>query len=322
MEKATVYETGTVLPKERFAYWRDAVCESYVQLGCDTEHRYDFSGSIVVERHSILSISKVAGRSHCVTRRKQDIGLATDPYFLMSLQTANTSRITQFGRTAELSAGDMALYSSTDPYSLDLAEDFSKMVVQLPADRLLARLPNAQMMTAQCINGQGGIGKLVRENIIAFSNHADNSDPTVQVLVQDMLIDLIATGLASGQSVHAEMSSPEQHVMLRAKSFIHENLSNPDLDRQMVAKELGMSVRRLNAIFAKEDKSLSNFIRQKRLDGVGGDLRDPRFIGQSISEIAFSNMQNFSTLFRNSFGSSPRDYRNEMKRTPIDADNN
>ncbi|MBT8154665.1 hypothetical protein KMP13_12345 [Epibacterium ulvae] len=92
----------------------------------------------------MLSISRVAGLSHTVDRRKRDIRSASDAYFLLSLQTAESSRVTQFGKTALLCPGDMALYTSTDPYSLDLSDDFSQTVVQLPAAKLIDRLPNAK----------------------------------------------------------------------------------------------------------------------------------------------------------------------------------
>lgn len=313
MDVQTRYDTADVPFKDRFSYWQEAVCDSYVRLGCDSKERRNFSGLIEISRHSALSISRVGGKAHSVRRRKRDIRTATDPFFLLSLQTARSSRITQFGQTADLTVGDMALYSSTDPYELELTDDFSQMVVQLPKEKLLARLPNAEMMTARKIDGQSGIGALVRQNILAFSDHASTSNATLQALVQETLIDLIATGLASQDGSRFELSSPEQHVMLRAKSFIRNRMGDAALDRNLVADEIGMSVRRLNAIFSKEGKSLSSFIRESRLDAVANDLHDVRFVALSISEIAikygFENFQNFSTSFRSHFGTSPRDYR-------------
>ncbi|WP_342078641.1 helix-turn-helix domain-containing protein [Yoonia sp. SS1-5] len=315
MDIHTRYDTSDVPERDRFAYWRESVCDTYVKLGCDAEKRSGFWGLIDIARHPVLSISQVAGRAHKVDRRPRDIRSASDSFFLLSLQTAQSSRITQFGKTAILRPGDMALYTSSDPYTLELSDEFSQTVVQLPTDKLISRLPNAEMLTAKTIDGQTGIGKLVRENILAFAQHASSADPTVQSLVQDTLIDLIATGLASEQSGKLELSSPEQHVMLRVKSFIRNHLEDPNLDRNMVAAEMGMSVRRLNDIFAKEDLSIAAFIRQARLRRIADDLTDPRSACLSISEIAFrwgySNMQNFSTTFRSHFGISPRAYRKQ-----------
>jgi len=311
----TRYDTNDVAISERFAFWRESVCDSYVQLGCETESHRDFTGLIEVAHHSIVSVSKVSGVAHRVNRRKQDISASTDAYFLLSLQTAESSQVSQFGKTALLKPGDMALYSSVEPYQLKLTDNFSQTVVQLPLDKLLTRLPNAQLLTARCIDGQTAMGKLVRENILAFVEHISSPDEILQTLVQETLIDLIATGLASDSMARLELSSPEQQLVLRARSFIQNHLGDPNLDRHRVATKMGLSVRRLNEIFSKQNESISTVIRNMRLAGVAADLKDIRFAGSSISDIAFrygfSNLQNFSTVFRANFGRSPREYRKE-----------
>ncbi|MEL6963341.1 MAG: helix-turn-helix domain-containing protein [Pseudomonadota bacterium] len=308
-----VYDTAMVSPNDRFAFWREAVCESYVQLGCEAESKRDFDGRIDIARHTLLSISKVRGKAHAVERRKRDIGAATDAYFLLSLQTASKSRISQFGHSSLLEPGDMALYASTDPYTLQLDDGFSQVVVQVPSDSLLQRLPGAHLLTAQKVDGQSAIGRLVGTTIIAFSQHIDHDNPVVGSLIQDTLVDLIATGLASLDEVRADLSSSERNILIRAKSFIQNNIGNPDLDRTLVAETTGMSTRRLNEIFARADGSISQFIRSARLNAIKSDLRDRRFASLSITEIAFkngfSNIQHFSQAFKQQTGLTPRDFR-------------
>ena len=312
--RAEVYDTAAVLPKDKFAFWREAVCESYVQLGCEADEKQRFEGRIDIARHDRLSISKVSGKAHEVKRRQRDIGAASEAFFLLSLQTRHTSRISQFGHSTLLRPGDMALYTSTDPYTLELDNDFSQVVVQLPTEALLARLPTAHLLTARKVDGRSTIGKLVRDSIIAFSDHIHDDNPMVRSLVQETLVDLMATGLASLDDLATELSSSEQHILIRTKSFIQDNIDNPDLDRTLVAKEIGMSTRRLNEIFAKEDGSISQFIRHARLNAIKSDLRDHRFSPLTITEIAlkhgFSNIQHFSQAFKQHAGMSPRAYRN------------
>ncbi|MYA88068.1 MAG: helix-turn-helix domain-containing protein [Boseongicola sp. SB0662_bin_57] len=313
MDHIARYSTVDIAPRDRFAFWREAVCESYVQLGCEAPKTAQFSGELSIARHSVLSISDVSGAEHSVVRRKRDIRSATEEYFLVSLQRENTSRITQFGKQSVLRPGDIGVYDSAYPYLLELGERFSKTVLQFPKDHLLDRLPVARMMGGTRIDGQSGIGKLVRENTLSLTEHLNGSDPTVAALLQDTLIDLIATGLAAGRGDVVDLSSPEQHVVMRVRSFIASHYSDPGLDRNRVAEEAGMSVRRLNGIFAKHDSSITEEIRRRRLETVAAQLRDPRYGSQSISEIAlncgFNNLQHFSTVFRTAYGTTPRAYR-------------
>jgi AraC-like DNA-binding protein len=313
MSRTATYSTAEIAPRDRFAYWREAVCASYVQLGCEAAATTGFCGTLEIERHRGLAISKVAGSEHSVLRRPGDIRAASDADFLVSLQMRNSSRLTQSGRTSVLRAGDMAIYDSTRPYVLELGESFSQTVLQFPRERLLARLPAAQTIGGTLIGGRGGLSRLVRESILAFSGHLPSGRSPLAAQLQETLIDLVATGLAAVSGAQAELSSPDRQALLRARAFIADHIREPTLDRSRVAAATGLSVRRLNGLFQAEGTSIGEEIRRKRLATVASALRDPRFGALSISEIAFScgytNLQHFSTLFRAAFGRTPRDYR-------------
>ena len=313
MSRIASYRTMEITPRDRFAYWREAVCASYVQLGCEVATATGFRGTLEIERHAGLAISKVSGSEHCVLRRPGDIRASSDADFLVSLQTRNSSRLTQSGRTSVLRAGDMAIYDSTSPYALELGQDFSQTVLQFRKDRLLARLPAAETIGGTLIGGRSGLGRLVRESILAFSGHLHCGPSPLAAQLEDTLIDLVATGLAGGSGDVRDLSSPERLAVLRARSHIADHIRDPELDRSRVAAATGLSVRRLNGIFQAEGTSISEEIRRRRLETVARALRDPRCRELTISEIAFScgysNLQHFSTQFRAAFGATPRDYR-------------
>lgn len=313
MKTATHYSTDSVASNDRFAYWREAVCESYVRLGCDSPQTRQFSGELNIRKYSNMAVSQVSGAAHSVVRRQQDIRADSEASFLLSIQSRHTARITQFGHTAVLRPDDMAIYDSTHPYQLELSKGFAQTVLQFPKERILARLPQAQLLGGTRINGQSGIGRTVAKSLIQLSTQLNNSDPLVSGLLQDTLIDLIATGLASSLQQPVELSSPEQQILMHAAAYIGSHLNDPDLNREQVATAVGLSVRRLNEVFAKQGTSIAGDIRSKRLAAAAADLADCRFAGRSISEIAmargFSSLQHFSTLFKKSFQCSPKDYR-------------
>ncbi len=149
MNQAVHYSTADISPRDRFAFWRETVCDCYVQLGCEAPKATGFSGDLSITRHSVIAISNVSGAIHSVVRRKRDIRASTAEYFLFSLQRKNSSRITQFENQSVLRPDDIGIYDSAHPYLLELGEGFSKTVLQLPKDRLLARLPDAQMMAGE-----------------------------------------------------------------------------------------------------------------------------------------------------------------------------
>ncbi len=315
------FATSDTGKKEHFAYWREAVCDAYVLLGCESDKRRDFNGEIVLERLSKLSVSFVSGTTQEVYRRRRDIARSSDDYFLLSLQLENEGLVAQGGRTGHLRPGDFALYSSTDPYHLTLADDFRQLVLQVPRTSLLQRLPNADLLTGRTVRGDKGVGALVSSSLVSFAKNIGSAGRATQPIMQDTVVDLMATGLASLEDSAFELSLPEQNQLVRARAFIQSNLDNPDLDRNAVARAAGLSVRRLNEIFARDRTSIAAEIRNARLDRIAQGLTDSRLSRQSITQIAIgcgvSNLQHFSKIFRERFGMPPSAYRKQAAKPPV-----
>jgi AraC-like DNA-binding protein len=68
-------------------------------------------------------------------------------------------------------------------------------------------------------------------------------------------------------------------------------------------------------IFATGGESILAYILRRRLDECAARLADPQWRGHSITEIAFSygfnSAPHFTRTFRDRFGISPREYRQQ-----------
>lgn len=114
-----------------------------------------------------------------------------------------------------------------------------------------------------------------------------------------------------------EMQTPDNSLMQRVMEVINENINDSDLSVDMIAQKVGISRVHLH----RKMKELTNqtphsFIRNIRLQQAAKLLKDGK---QSITEVmyacGFSNSASFSTMFKNLFGCSPREYmQNAMKK--------
>ena len=307
------FTTETVSRAEAFAYWADAVCQSYVPLGCETDDPKAFSGGITLQRMTNMACSQVWGSNQRVTRRKQDIARAGEPSFIVSLQVEKSCRIDQMGRSCVIEPGDFGLYSSTDPYALALPDGFQQHVVQMPREALLRRLPQADDLVGRAVSAASTEGSAVSAAIRRMLPLLDSSNPTLTACLQESVIDLVATGFASLVESRPALTVSTQKIVLRARSFIARNLSQGTLDRESVAQAAGVSVRRLNEILAAEGSSITKEIRDARLKRASAELRDGRYAHLSVGEVAyragFENLPHFSRLFKAQFGQAPSDYR-------------
>jgi len=310
---ATLLSTNGVRRTERFGYWREAICDSYVLLDCHSDYPEQFDGEILLNRMSRLSTSFVSGSKQLVQRRRRDISRSSEESFLISLQLTNDGVIRQCGREAHLQPGDFTLYSSTDRYSLDLPDGFRQLVVQIPRDELLGRLPKADLLTGISISGKSPIGSVINDSVLRLVSTIDQSGDTVQQGIQDTIVDLFITGLASLEESKYELSKPEQQILLRADAIIRSNLHNPEFDRHSLAATMEMSVRRLSEIYQNDKRSISSTIRDMRLSRIAIDLRDSRYSRQTINDIAFrwgiGNQQRLIRNFKAQFGTTPSEFR-------------
>ena len=313
---AILFSTVDVSQRDRFAYWREAVCDSYVPLECSSEMPERFHGSIKLHRLSKISASYVGGGQQHVRRRKRDIARATDASFLVSVQLKGNTLIEQDGRQAYLRPGDFALYSSIEPYDLHPPEGFEQLVLQIPREELLARLPNADVLTGRRVSGSGQIGGLASATLSSLVGAIEHTNATVLSCMQDTICDLVATGLASLVETPIALSKPEQQILIRARAFLADNLRDPTLDREMLAAAMGMSVRRLSEIFRHEGAGIAETIREMRLIRIAAEMRDARYRRLTIGEIAFKwgigNLSQFSRGFRTRFDQTPSEYRKQV----------
>lgn len=114
-----------------------------------------------------------------------------------------------------------------------------------------------------------------------------------------------------------KIQTPNDALMQRVMEVINENIGDSDLSVDMIAQKVGISRVHLH----RKMKELTNqtphsFIRNIRLQQAAKLLKDGK---QSITDVmyacGFSNSASFSTMFKNLYGCSPREYmQNAMKK--------
>ncbi len=115
-----------------------------------------------------------------------------------------------------------------------------------------------------------------------------------------------------------ELESPNEQLMKRIMQVINDNMMNEELSVDMIANEVGISRVHLH----RKMKELTNqtphsFIRNIRLQQAAKLLSESR---KTVTEVmyvcGFSNPASFSTMFKNMYGCSPRDYMNQQRNMP------
>lgn len=112
-----------------------------------------------------------------------------------------------------------------------------------------------------------------------------------------------------------EFKTSNELLMEKVMTIINNNLSNPNLNVEMLVSQIGLSRVQLHRKL-KELTGISTgeFIRNIRLKQSASLLREKRMnISQVAYSVGFINQTHFSTAFKKYYGVSPSDYINKQE---------
>ena len=311
--------TDDLTDRERLPFWRDLVCDTFVELECDSATRDRFSGSMTNSEIADIQFSSVTSVAQHVRRTRTKISQSDRDYYLLSVQTHGQGQLTQDGRTAILSPGDFALYDTTRPYDLRFDDNFGQLVLRLPRAIVTGRLAEAERLTAQRVMGDRGAGMLASQFLRHLHAQIDQIDELSVARLHASAIDLLATALAEQTGAHARIT--ESQIMLRRRicAYIDRNLADHRLNCEAIAVAHGISERYLRKVFETSAMPVSEWIWSRRLDQARRDLADPLRSHISVTaigyDVGFKDAAHFSRAFRAKFGETPSMCRAEARHT-------
>lgn len=307
----TVVSTDGLAARDREEFWRQAMSETFVPLTVGESAGGRLAGSIRSQWVGRLMVAQVASTGQDIRRTPSLISRADAEYFQVALVTAGAGRLAQDGRDAVLHPGDFAVYETTRPFQWTFADDWEASVFTFP--RSCVQLTEAQrrLLTARRLEGGAGMTGVVSRFLRDLGRHCDLVPAAQSERIMAQATDLVITLLEDGSA--AVRSSAQRSLLLKIKDHIDRRLADPALGPAEIAAAANISPRYLHKLFAAEHMSVSEYIKQSRLQRCRRDLLDPRLGEQSIAAIAFrwgfGDLSGFNRAFKATFGMTPRDLR-------------
>jgi AraC-like DNA-binding protein len=309
-----VLATSAVAEQKRLQFWRDAVCDTFVELDCRAISDDPFFGEIMTAQCDEMHFSRVRSDGQVVDRTRSRIRAAREEIVLISVQTRGTGVVKQDGRQAVLQPGDFACYDSTRPYTLSFDAQFEQIVLHLPRKAMIRRIGPTEAVTATRIDAANPLGSLVAPFVHNAASIVAQLGAVAAGRLSEVCLGLVTTALGELTSRPLQNDSPTRAaLMFRAKAIIERNLGDAQLNSERVAAMMGISPRYLQDLFHSENVTVSEWIWARRLEKARRDLLDPGLARESITQIAlacgFCDLAHFSHRFKAAYAVSPRDYR-------------
>lgn len=232
--------------------------------------------------------------------------------------------ISQGDRKALLQAGDLALYTSWQPFRIDIDSDSgpARLVrAQMARTVLTPVIDGVEHTIATNLSGRRGVSGLLGQFLTRVADDWEDYSPADAPRLGNLAVDLLTATVA--HELHPDgpgSGRPRQALLSQIMTFVRRHLHDPQLSPRTIAAANHISVSYLHRLFQEHESTLGAWIRQERLDRARRDLADPRLLHLPVHRIAarwgYPDHATFTRAFRTAFGVPPRDLRHGLALPP------
>ena len=307
---------GVDVTTERLDSWRDLIRENFVSLDIVADRSDPFSGHVRSEQIGLLNVASVTSGPQKFTRTAQLAQADDIAYLQVGLLQRGAAVVQQDGREAVLSPGDFALYETVRPFHWALQGTWELLVFTWPRPSFRLDEAASHNVTARCLNGSSGIGAIVGRMLADLAH----SPPALSADAGTRLGHEVCELVTTVATEHVRPSEPAHRADVlgqRIDDYIFDHLSDPGLSPAEIAAAHFISTRHLHRLFAGRGTTVSQQIRQRRLERACLELRRPGS-QLSITDISwrwgFPDVATFSRAFRAAYATTPTRYRTASNR--------
>ena len=315
------YSTSGLPSSAKVSYWNDIISDVFAPLETRPVNASDFDAEVRCLHTGRLHMANAISKAATVRRSKAQAARVDDHRYFLHVQIDGQLLIRQEGHEALLERGDLVLSDSTLPYSLTYNDTCSTLVLIVAENELRRHLPTPEEMIGVKLSGEKGLSNTTSLMLRSVWERAESLPPELGSRIADSILDVFATACTEVRGMAVADAAIVGTRRVQIKRYIEANLRDPDLSVRSVAGAFGISPRYLHILFASEQETVSSYILRRRLEECGRQLADSLWQRRTITEIAFgwgfNNATPFARVFRNHYGTSPREYRNTHVRKPL-----
>ena len=313
--RAAEISTHDVLPEQRVALWETYNASVLVGLRCSS-----FAPDGLRARGRIFDLASVRiadlrGNEHVVERSNPLVRSHPKNSVFACLLLEGEGFVFQSGQCIPILPGDLVAYPSDVPYLHGLTRDSHHIVIDLESSQLFESTAADSFRSPLKVDARLPSGRLLASTLRATAVEFVDNPYVAEAEAVAAKCRLLVRALLAPTDPNFSGDHPDAVLLklLRAETFIGEQLADPNLSAVTIARHMNISVRHLRRLFSARQTSVSDWIWSQRLERAQQNLISPGARCLSIGEVAFrwafANQAHFSRRFKARFGLTPTEYR-------------
>ncbi|MFF3956894.1 helix-turn-helix domain-containing protein [Streptomyces sp. NPDC001890] len=216
-----------------------------------------------------------------------------------------------------LEPNDLVFCDPARRHLLRFGEDCQMIFFRVPRCYLGVTESELDQVLGVPVRGGEGIGALASDFLTALAARAefrrctigDRRARTAVHLLSVLVVELLEADTTDAADARYAAGN---EMLSRIHAHIEEHLMDPDLSPESIARAHHISVRYLQKLFQNDGSTVSQWVRQRRLESCRFELgRSTRRITMAAMahRWGFSSPSHFSRTFRGAYGMSPTEWQ-------------
>jgi AraC-like DNA-binding protein len=229
------------------------------------------------------------------------------------VHVAGEGRFNRRGEQIALQRGDVFITDSRQEFTLDLDRPWQHLLITLPTEWLDARIARPELLAGAILRGHPLV-RLWTNHLASGFDLASEFSPTAAALFSRHSVELLVQLI---EEVHHDEFTPSEAwraaVFMGACQVIARKVGDVDLSPDEVAREMNVSTRTLERVFAANGQTIMRHVLGERLRQAAAMLSAPKAVHRTVAEIAFAcgfrDASHFGRAFAAKTGMTPTKWR-------------
>lgn len=309
------WRTADVAAPDRIDAWSAMLAQSHLPWQLGRAPDAGFSACVAMRQFSGYRLIRCTCDAVRGSRQAAQISQPGERALSLLYVRQGNEVITIDDHELVLQPGDLVLWDSERPMTFNVPGSLEKLTLMFPEHAITGLFPAADAYVGRVVSRHRGLSNVLTGYLDSIERELWSMTPQDLTAAMKPTMELLATVLTTESKLPPR--SIKSITLNRVKQYIIDHLDDCELSPGDIAGAIGITTRYLHLVFEDTGTTVSQWIKERRLERCREEIGLSPMTRRSISEIAygwgFNHLSHFSKSFKHRYGVSPREYQRSLK---------